>query len=55
LSPGELIDYGLDRLQLAVEAATPETVCVAVLAATVGNEPARDIALLVIRRRDSSD
>ena len=40
MSPGELIDYGLDQLQLAVKAATPETVCGAVMAATVGNEPA---------------
>jgi phosphoserine phosphatase RsbU/P len=54
--PGELIDCGLNRLQLAVQATTPETVCAAVMAAMVGHEPARDdIALLVIRRCDSAD
>jgi serine phosphatase RsbU (regulator of sigma subunit) len=54
--PGELIDCGLDRLQLAVTATTPETVCGDVMAAMVGHEPARDdIALLVIRRRSASD
>jgi phosphoserine phosphatase RsbU/P len=52
---GELIDCGLDRLQLVVKAATPETVCAAVMAAMVGNEPVGDdIALLVIRRGDGS-
>jgi serine phosphatase RsbU (regulator of sigma subunit) len=54
--PGELIDHGLTRLRHAVQATAPETVCAAVMAAMIGDEPARDdIALLVIRRTSTPD
>jgi serine phosphatase RsbU (regulator of sigma subunit) len=50
--PGEVIDDGLDRLCRTVTAQSPEAACAAVMAALVGNVPARDdIALLMIRRQ----
>jgi len=49
---GEVIDDGLDRLCRAVTAEPAEAACAAVMAALVGNEPARDdIALLMVRRQ----
>jgi len=49
---GEMIDDGLDRLCRAVTAQPAEAACAAVMAALVGNEPARDdIALLMVRRQ----
>ncbi len=48
---GQTIDHGLARLCQAVTAQPPDTACAAVMAALVGNEPARDdIALLIFRR-----
>jgi putative methionine-R-sulfoxide reductase with GAF domain len=48
--PGRPVDDGLTRLCQAVTAQPPETACAAVMAALVGNQPARDdIALLMLR------
>jgi phosphoserine phosphatase RsbU/P len=45
------IDHGLDRLCQVVTAEPPMAACATVMAALVGNEPARDdIALLMLRR-----
>jgi serine phosphatase RsbU (regulator of sigma subunit) len=50
--PGEPIDDSLARLARAVTAQPPETAIAAVMAALVGNQPARDdIALLMLRRQ----
>jgi phosphoserine phosphatase RsbU/P len=50
--PGEPIDDGLARLCQAVAAEPPEDACAAVMAALVGNQPARDdIALLMAWRQ----
>jgi serine phosphatase RsbU (regulator of sigma subunit) len=48
---GHPIDHGLARLCQTVTAQPPDAACAAVMAALVGNEPARDdIALLIFRR-----
>jgi serine phosphatase RsbU (regulator of sigma subunit) len=53
---GEVIDDGLDRLCRAVTAEPPEAACAAVMAALVGNEPARDdIAVLMVRRQPGKE
>jgi serine phosphatase RsbU (regulator of sigma subunit) len=45
------IDDGLARLCQAVVAQPPDSACAAVMAAMIGNEPARDdVALLIVRR-----
>ena len=50
--PGQVIDDGLARLCQVVSAQPPEAVCVAVMGALIGSEPARDdVALLMIRRQ----
>jgi serine phosphatase RsbU (regulator of sigma subunit) len=50
--PGQIIDNGLSRLSEAVRPQSPEAGCAEVMAALVGNQPARDdIALLMFRRR----
>jgi phosphoserine phosphatase RsbU/P len=47
----QTIDDGLDRLCRVVKPQSPDAACAAVMAALVGNEPARDdIALLIARR-----
>lgn len=48
---GQSLDHGLNRLCQTVTAQPPDAACAAVMAAFVGNEPARDdIALLMFRR-----
>jgi serine phosphatase RsbU (regulator of sigma subunit) len=48
---GHTIDHGLALLCRAVTAQPPDTACAAVMAALIGNEPARDdTALLMFRR-----
>jgi phosphoserine phosphatase RsbU/P len=48
---GQTIDDGLDQLCRALTAQRPDAACAAVMAALVGNRPARDdIALLMVRR-----
>jgi serine phosphatase RsbU (regulator of sigma subunit) len=47
----ESLDLGLERLQRAVTAASPEVVCQQVMAALIGaREPQDDIAILAVRR-----
>ena len=51
---GDVTGSGLALLCKAVTAEPPDAACAAVMAAMVGNEPARDdIALLVVRRSPS--
>jgi serine phosphatase RsbU (regulator of sigma subunit) len=52
--PRELLDDSMARLARAVTAGHPDMVIAAVMAALVGNQPARDdIALLMLRRQPS--
>jgi putative methionine-R-sulfoxide reductase with GAF domain len=47
---GEIIDVGIKRLADAVRPGDPETVCTTVMAGVGADQPADDIALLVLRR-----
>jgi phosphoserine phosphatase RsbU/P len=50
--PGRPVDDGLTRLCQAVTAQPPEAACAAVMAAMIGNQPARDdTAVLMFRRQ----
>jgi sigma-B regulation protein RsbU (phosphoserine phosphatase) len=52
---GESLERGLERLQCALTASRPETVCQEVMAALVGRyEPEDDIAILAVRRSADS-
>jgi phosphoserine phosphatase RsbU/P len=53
--PGRPVDDGLTRLCQAVTAQPPEAACAAVMAALIGNQPARDDTALLMFRRQPPD
>ncbi len=53
--PGRPVDDGLTRLCQAVTAQPPEAACAAVMAAMIGNQPARDDTAVLMFRREPPD